>query len=158
MQAEGGSFGRGLPSLTRLLPSELHKISLLTSSWLCHHFPKALYFYRALCLLANSRSLDGTRAQGHPRKASPYSPAPSSPPPFSVSQSSQGEEAGPFRWLPPGADLEPLSPGGFLRRGSNLSQSSCGQGARDSGGLSSSGDSLRASVREKGEVKFLHSD
>lgn len=150
MQAEGGSFGRGLLSLTRLLPSELHKISLLTSSWLCHHFPKALYFYRALCLLANSRSLDGTRAQGHPRKASP--------PPFSVSQSSLREEAGPFRWLPPGADLEPLSPGGFLRRVSNLSQSSCGQGARDSGGLSSSGDSLRASVREKGEVKFLHSD
>lgn len=130
--ASAGSW----PSLTQLLPSELHEISLLTSSWLHRHFPKALYFYRALCLLANSRSLDRTRAQGHPGKvASPYSPARSSTPPFSVSQSSQREEAGPFRWFPPGADLEPLSPGGFLQGPSNLSQSSCGQGARDSRGL-----------------------
>lgn len=121
-------------SLTQLLLAELHKISLLTSSWHHCHFPKTLYFYRAVCLLANSRGLE---QEQEPRvtpgkwPANLYSPSPSTSP-FSASQSSPREETGLFRRLPPRAALEPLSPGGFSLGLSDLSESSCDQGTRDS--------------------------
>lgn len=86
---------RVLLSLTPLLPAELHKTILLTSSWPHCHFPKALYFYRAWCLRANSRGLERTRAQRHPKTAasSYYSPLPG-PPPFSACQLSQRVQTG----------------------------------------------------------------
>lgn len=71
---------------------------------------------------------------------------------LSSSQSAQREEAGPFRCLPPGADLEPLSPEGVLLGPSDLSHPSCGQGARAPEACSlSSGDSDPVAMGGKGQ-------
>lgn len=91
-------------------PAELHKISLVTSFWPHHHFPKALYFYRASCLLGSRRGLEEER---WPRRW----PLPA---PLLSLLSALEEAAGPSGSLPPGAELEPLSPGGLLRGPTDL--------------------------------------
>ena len=94
----GGRRWRLLPgacSQTPLLPAELHKTILLTSSWPHCHFPKALYFYRELDACKPAPEAEKERVLSHPRMvASSYYPPLPGPPRVSASQLSQKVETG----------------------------------------------------------------